>query len=90
MLFGSKKNLPKYLVNRAVCHLRLGNYTSSLQDSIKALEYDINYERAYEQLMDSYLRFYDLEALEDVVNILQSINLNNKAISEARSICDFF
>lgn len=89
MLFCSKKNLPNYLVNRAACHFRLGNYISSLQDTTKALEYDINYERAYEQLMDLYLHFYDFAALEDVLNILQSININNEAISKARSIfCD--
>lgn len=90
MIFGSKENLPKYLVNRAVCHFILGDNILSLQDSIKALEYDKCYERAYEQISNSYFRLYELEAVDEVIKTLQSINPNNPYISDAKMVCCYF
>lgn len=90
MVFCSKKNLPNYLVNRSACHFMLEDYKSSLLDARKALQYDINYERAYEQIIDLYLRDYDLEAIEEVIHVLSSINLNNSYISGATTVCCYF
>lgn len=90
MMFCSKENLPKWLVNRALCHFMLGDNQSTLMDTKKALEHDINYEKAYEQLMDVYFRVYDLEAIERVINILETINLNNEILMYAKGLCSYF